>query len=172
MGHDHGLRGICDEVPGHQRILHPHMAHGDAVAHGDGRKHHRRAACGPDTGLYSLGDLVQPHVAGDDLVIGTDHADEGPGKLLIGIAQRVKQAAVGRPLHAGLDLFRTHTLLLPSVQLEAVSRSLSPPQIMLRRSSSPTCSMGCLASWSRLELKKVRPRLLFSAIQRPAKVPS
>ena len=46
---------------------------------------------------------------------------------------------------------------------------MSPPQIMLRRSSSPTCSMGCLASWSRLELKKVRPRLLFSAIQRPAK---
>ena len=115
VGHDHGLRGIRDEVPGHQRILHPHMAHGDAVAHGDGRKHHRRAACGPDTGLYSLGDLVQPHVAGDDLVIGADHADEGPGKLLIGIAQRVKQAAVGRPLHAGLDLFRTHTLLLPSV---------------------------------------------------------
>ena len=33
-------------------------------------------ACGPDTGLYSLGDLVQPHVAGDDLVIGADHADE------------------------------------------------------------------------------------------------
>ena len=56
-------------------------------------------------------------------------------------------------------------------QLEAVSRSLSPPQIMLRRSSSPTSSIWCFLSWARLELKKVRP-FLFSAIHLPAKVPS
>ena len=54
-------------------------------------------------------------------------------------------------------------------QLEAVSRSLSPPQIMLRRSSSPTSSIWCFLSWARLELKKVRP-FLFSAIHLPAKV--
>ena len=38
-----------------------------------------------------------------------------------------------------------------------------PPQIMLRRSSSPTSSIWCFLSWARLELKKVRP-FLFSAI--------
>ena len=60
-------------------------------------------------------------------------------------------------------------------QLEAESRPLSPSwvsfQSMLSRSSLPITSMGCLASCSRLELKKVRP-FLFSAIQRPAKLPS
>ena len=71
------------------------MAHGDAVAHGDGGELHRGASGGTDAGLDSLGDLVQVHVAGDDLVVGTDHADERPLQLLLGIAQGIEQGAVG-----------------------------------------------------------------------------
>ena len=56
-------------------------------------------------------------------------------------------------------------------QLEAVSGSVSSPQSMLRRSSAPTASMGCLASWARFALRKVRP-VWFSAIHLPAKTPS
>ena len=71
------------------------MSHGDAVAHGDGGKLHRGASGGTDAGLHRLGDLIQVHVAGDDLVVGTDHADERPLQLLLGIAQGIEQGAVG-----------------------------------------------------------------------------
>ena len=56
-------------------------------------------------------------------------------------------------------------------QLDAVSRSESFFQSICSRSCLPMTSMGCLASCSRLELKKQRP-FLFSAIHLPAKVPS
>ena len=71
------------------------MAHGDAVTHGDGGELHRGAAGGPDAGLDGLGNLVQVHVAGDDLIVGTDHADERALQFLLGVAQGVEQRAVG-----------------------------------------------------------------------------
>ena len=108
MGHDHGLGGVGDQVPGDQGVLHAHMTHGDAVAHGDGGEHNGGAPGGPDPGLHRLGDLIQVHVAGHDLVIGADHAHQGAGELLVRIAQGVQQRTVGGALHPGLDLFRTH----------------------------------------------------------------
>ena len=95
VGHSHGLGGVGDQVPGDQGVLHAHMSHGDAVAHGDGGELHRGASGGTDAGLHRLGDLIQVHVAGDDLVVGTDHADERPLQLLLGIAQGIEQGAVG-----------------------------------------------------------------------------
>ena len=105
VGHGHGLGGVGDEVPGDQGILHAHVAHGDAVAHGDGGG----AAGGADAGLHGLGDLVQVHVAGDDLVIGADHADQGALQLLLGIAQGIEQGAVGGGGDAFFHNVRTHT---------------------------------------------------------------
>ena len=87
------------------------MSHGDAVAHGDGGELHRGASGGTDAGLHRLGDLIQVHVAGDDLVVGTDHADERPLQLLLGIAQGIEQERWGAAnpflmtsLRMGIDL--------------------------------------------------------------------
>ena len=119
MGHGHGLGGVGDQVPGDQGVLHADVAHGDAVAHGDGGELHRGAAGGPDAGLHRLGDLVQVHVAGDDLVVGAHHADEGPLQLLLGVAQGIEQGAVGGALNPlgciFADLLHNKYLLLLSL---------------------------------------------------------
>ena len=92
------------------------MAHGDAVTHGNGGKLHGGTAGGPDAGLDGLGDLVQVHVTGNDLVIGTDHADEGPLQLLLGVAQGVKQGTVGGGGSPFLDDVRAHNEVPPQKQ--------------------------------------------------------
>ena len=108
VGGDHGLGGVGDEVPGHQGVLHADVAHGDAVAHGNGGEDHRGAPGGPDAGLHGLHDLVQVHVAGHNLIPRTDDAHQGAAELLLGIPQGVQQGAVGGPLHPFLDLIGTH----------------------------------------------------------------
>ena len=108
MGDGHGLGGVGDQIPGDQGVFHADVTHGDAVAHGDGGELHRGAAGGPDAGLHRLGDLVQVHVAGDDLVIGAHHADEGPLQLLLGVAQGIEQGAVGGALHALRHVVAAH----------------------------------------------------------------
>ena len=104
MGHDHGLGGIGDQVPGDQGVFHAHVAHGDAVAHGDGREFDGRAAGGADPGFHRLHDLVDIHVPGHDLVEGADHAHQGTFQLFFGKAQSVEQAAVGRAARSQLHL--------------------------------------------------------------------
>ena len=84
------------------------MAHGDAVAHGDGGELHRRSAGGPDAGLDCLGNLVQIHVAGYDFVIGAHHTDQRPLQLLLGIAQGVEQGTVGGGGDSLFDDVRMH----------------------------------------------------------------
>ena len=112
VGQNHGLGGVRDQVTGHQGILHADVAHGDAIAHGDGGEHDGRAAGGADAVLYRLGDLVQVHMAGDDFIIGAHHAHQGAFQLLVGIAQGVQQALVGRALHAVFDLVGNHGCFL------------------------------------------------------------
>ena len=108
VGDGHGLGGVGNEIPGDQGVLHADVAHGDAVAHGDGGELHRRAAGGADARLDGLGDLVEVHVAGDDLVVGAHHADEGALQLLLGVAQGVEQGAVGGALHALRHVVAAH----------------------------------------------------------------
>ncbi len=98
----------ADQVTGDQGVFHAHMAHGDAVAHGDGGELDGGAAGGADAGLDGLGDLVQVHVAGDDLVVGADHADQGALQLLLGVAQGIEQAAVRCPFGAFFDVIAVH----------------------------------------------------------------
>ena len=87
----HGLGGVGDQITGDEGVFHTHMTHGDTVTHGDGGELHRRTACGADARLHRLGDLVQIHMTGDDLILRAHHADKGALQFFLGIAQRVQQ---------------------------------------------------------------------------------
>ena len=91
------------------------MAHGDAVADADGRDEDGGAACHLDACLDGVGDLIQIHVAGDDLAVGAHHTDEGAVQLFRGVAQGVKQASVGRALRAFGHIVTSHGLFLFSL---------------------------------------------------------
>ena len=112
MSHQHGLHAVADELAGSEAVLHAHMAHGDAVADADGRDEDGGAACHLDACLDGVGDLIQIHVAGDDLTVGTHHTDEGAVQLFRGVAQGVKQASVGRALRAFGHVVTSHFILL------------------------------------------------------------
>ena len=111
VGHEHGLDAVADELAGGEGILHAHMAHGDAIADTNGRDEDGRTACRLDTGLDRIGDLIQIHVAGHDLAVGADHADEGALQLFGGVAQGVKQAAVRGALRAFGHVVTSHVIL-------------------------------------------------------------
>ena len=72
------------------------MAHGDAVADGDGREHDRGAAAHGDADADRFRDLVEVHVAGDDLVVGADDTDEGTSQLFLREAQSVVEGSMRR----------------------------------------------------------------------------
>ena len=90
----HTLCGIRDEVACDQGVFHTDMTHGDTVADSDRGEHDGHAACHGNAELDCLGDLVQVHVAGNDLVVGTDDTDHRALSLLFGVAEGVKQASV------------------------------------------------------------------------------
>ena len=115
VGHKHGLHTVADELAGSEAVLHAHMAHGDAVAHADGRDQDGCAACHLDACLNGVGHLIQVHVAGHDLTVGAHHADEGALQLFRGVAQGVKQASVGRALRAFGHVVTSHGLFLFSL---------------------------------------------------------
>ena len=112
VGERHGLGGIGDEVARDKRILHANVPHGDAVAHGDGGEQHGGASGCAHAGLDRFGDLVEIHVPGDNFVEGGHNADQRAANFLFRIAERVKQAAVRRALHAGFDVIGKHVLIL------------------------------------------------------------
>ena len=88
--HCHRLGRIGDEVAGDKGVLHPLVAHGDAVTHCDCWEHGRGAACHRDAEPNRLGDLVDVHMAGDNLVVGAHDADEGALHFFFGKAERVE----------------------------------------------------------------------------------
>ena len=112
MGHEHGLHAVADQLTGGQGILHAHMAHGDAVAHADGRDQDGGTARHLDTGLDGIGDLIQIHVAGHDLTVGAHHADERTLQLFRGVTQCIKQAAVRRTLRTLGHVVTSHGIVL------------------------------------------------------------
>ncbi len=112
MGLGKTLGGVRDQVSRDEGVLHADMAHRNAVADRDGRDHDGHAARLGDAELDGLGDLVQVHVAGDDLIIGTDDADERLCHLLPGESKGIEQTSVGRLLDALLDVITEHIFLL------------------------------------------------------------
>ena len=108
VGHDHRFDGVGDQFAGAQRVLHPLVAHDDAVAYPDREELDGRAPRHPDAGLDRLGDLVQMEMAGDDLVGGVGDADHRPFDLPIRQSQRLEQGAVRGPLQPFLHRVGTH----------------------------------------------------------------
>ena len=53
---------------------------------------------GADTRLDRLRDLIQIHMAGDDLIIRADHAHQGTLDLFLRQPKRKQQAAVRAPV--------------------------------------------------------------------------
>ena len=128
MSHQHGLHAVADQLAGGQRVLHAHMTHGDAIAYTDGGDQDGGTTGHLHTGLDSLGDLIQIHMAGDDLTVGTHHTDEGAVQLFRGVAQGVKQASVGRALRAFGHIVTSHC---------KSSFLIKPSPSRLRRATSP-----------------------------------
>ena len=104
------------------------MTHSDAVAYANGGDQDGGTAGHLHTGLDGLGDLIQIHVSGHDLAVGAYHADEGALQLLRGVAQRIKQAAVGRALRALGHVVTSHC---------KSSFLIKPSPSRLRRAISP-----------------------------------
>ena len=106
VGGGQGLHGVGDQLPGGQGVVHAPVAHDDAVAHADGRHHHRGAPGGVDTGFHRLCQLIQMGMSGDDVALGGYHADQGLLQLLVREARGVKQGPVRRPGQGPLSLDR------------------------------------------------------------------
>ena len=87
----HGLGGVGNQVAGHQRVFHAFMPHGNAIANRDGGKYDGGAAGHGHPQLDRLHNLVNIHVAGYDLVMGADNADQRTAQLLVRQPQRVVQ---------------------------------------------------------------------------------
>ena len=102
-GHD--FNGIRDEFARRQGKTHALVVHGDAVAHGNGRKLQGRAAGQAHTGLDGRGQGIQMHVAGHHLAGGVDHAHQGAFHFLPGQPQGVEQGTVRGFFQPALHLF-------------------------------------------------------------------
>ena len=117
MCRSHDFDGVGDDFPRGQGEAHTFMIHGQAVAHGDGRELHRRAARHADARLDGLGDFAEMQVAGDHFVGGVHHADERAFHLFAGQAERVEQGAMG-------GLFKTEGHFLAAHCLFPFKKSL------------------------------------------------
>ena len=95
VGFSHALRGIRDQITGDEGIFHADMSHGDTVADSNRGEHDGHSACHCDTHLDRLGNFVQVHVSGDDLIIGTYDTDHRASSLFLGVAEGVEKAAMG-----------------------------------------------------------------------------
>ena len=97
MAVGHSFDAVRHQFPAGQGILHPVMAHSDAVANADSREFNRGAAVFQHTIFYSFGDPVQIHMAGNDLILGIADPDQGLLQFIFCISHRIEQRAVSRP---------------------------------------------------------------------------
>ena len=99
MGHRHRFRAVGDQFSGDERILHPGVSHGKAVADRNRRENDGNAACECDALLHGVHDLVKIHVARNDVVLGTHDADQGFADFGVAKAERLQKGA----LRGGVD---------------------------------------------------------------------
>ena len=116
VGHGHGFGRVGNQVPGHQGVLHTGMAHGDTVADGDGGKDNGGAASHGDTGLDGFDNLIQVHMSGDNVILGTDNAHQRAVQFLPGHAQGMEQGTVCGALGALGYCVTSHGNTLPFYQ--------------------------------------------------------
>ena len=110
MGQRHTLRGIRNQIPGHQGILHADMSHGNTVADSNGREHHRGAAGHGNAQLHGIHNLIQVHMARNYLIIGTNNTHQRLSHLFLCHTKSIKQGPVGRLLHTCLNCITFHVV--------------------------------------------------------------
>ena len=92
------LDRIRNDFTADERGLHPLMAHGDAVGHGDGVEATRHAAADFHAHARNVRLMVERRVAGSRIVTGRGNADKWPRNFFLGQPHRIIIAAVGRAL--------------------------------------------------------------------------
>ena len=115
MGRGHRFGAVADEFARDERVLHAHVAHRQAVAHGDGRKDDRHTAGQGHPLLDRFGDLVEVHVPRNDVVLGVDDADERLADFFVAQAERLQKAALGSGIDAFGKRITTHDCPISSV---------------------------------------------------------
>ena len=111
MGLRHTFGGIRDQITGDQGIFHTDMAHGNTVTDCDCREHNRHTARHGNAHLDCLGDLIQVHMAGNDLIIGTDNTDHRTSSLFLCITESIEQTPVGSSRDTFFDRITLHNIL-------------------------------------------------------------
>ena len=102
-------------LPRGERVSHPGVAHGDAVADAGDTEHERDPSGLDDPLLDLLHQLIEVDMTRDDIVPGVGDADERLGHVLGGHSRRPQQAPAGRLVEPLLDLIAPH--LIPSVMM-------------------------------------------------------
>ena len=104
---------VGDDLARHQGVVHALVVHGQPVAHADDVELQRDAAALIHPVLDLLGDGVQVHVPGDELVVRVGYADERPLGVVTADAERAEQGAVRGPSRTGVhpmtDTFQDHS---------------------------------------------------------------
>ena len=85
------LDAVRNQLAAGQRVLHADVPHRNTVAHADCRHEDGRAARRAHTRLDGIGNLVQIDMAGDNLTVCGNHADDWALHLLVGQAAGTQQ---------------------------------------------------------------------------------
>ncbi len=83
--------------------MHALVVHGDAVADADDVELQGHSPALPHPELHLLGEGVQMHVAGDQLVVGVGDADERPVGVVAAHPERAQERTVRRAGGTGED---------------------------------------------------------------------
>ena len=100
MGVGHVFDAVGDQFARGQRIEHAVVAHGDAVIHGDGVELLGDPAGGLDLPRHQLPEVLQMHMAGDELGEGIGDGDDRLAEIPVLHAGRAPEAAGARHVAA------------------------------------------------------------------------
>ena len=101
VGVHHVLDAVGDQLAAGQRVEHPVVAHRDAVVDGDGVELDAPAARRVDHLLHPLPDVVQVHVAGDELGEAVGDGDDRLREVVVGHAGGAPQGPGARHVAPG-----------------------------------------------------------------------
>ena len=102
------LDAVGNDLAARETVAHAGMVHRDAVADADRGHLGRRAAAHADARLDGIGDVLQVHVAGDDVGLRAHYRDKRLSELLVGEAVGLEQAAVRGACQSLLDRIASH----------------------------------------------------------------
>ena len=101
VGLDHVFDAVGDQVARRQRVEHAAMAHRDTIVDGDRIELDAPASGGVDDFLDSLTDVVEMHVAGDELGETIGDGDDRLREIRVGHAGGAPERACARHVSSG-----------------------------------------------------------------------